>query len=83
MDENSLVRDIQNRYRSKKGYKNQYKSSQKEITSKYNNVKRVDEYIEVRVDNLYTDITSKYKLEEKEIYDRLYLKVRKLFLEMM
>jgi hypothetical protein len=53
-----------------------------EIFDKYN-VKKVDEYIEVRVDNLYTDITGKYKLEEKEIYDRLYLKVRKLFLEMM
>lgn len=82
MDENNLIRDIQKRYKAKQGYKNQYKSSQKVIASKYN-VKKVDEYIEVRVDNLYTDITSKYKLEEKEIYDRLYLKVRKLFLEMM
>lgn len=82
MGEGDLINDIQNRYKTKAGYKNKHKQKQKIIASKYN-VKRADEYIDVRVDNIYSDITDKYKLEEKEIYDRLYLKVRKLFLEMM
>lgn len=82
MGEGDLVNDIQNRYKAKAAYRNKHKTKQKAIASKYN-VKRADEYIDIRVDSLYSDITDKYKLEEKEIYDRLYLKVRKLFLEMM
>lgn len=82
MNDTNLIQDIQNRYKTKQGYKNKHKSNQKIIASKYN-IKRADQYIDIRVDNLYLDISKKYKLEESEVYDKLYLKVRKLFLEMM
>lgn len=82
MKDTNLLNDIQKKYQVKKGYQNKHKSSQKIIASKYD-FKKANEYIDFRVDNLYLDISKKYKLEESDVYDKLYLKVRKLFLEMM
>ena len=37
--------------------------------------------IKKRVDILYSEISNRYKIDEREIYNALYLKVRKMFLE--
>jgi len=78
-----MINEIQNRYKSKKVYESKHKRIQESMAKKYNIKKENAKYIEVRVDNLYSEIIGKYTLEEAEIYDKLYLKVRKLFLEMM
>ena len=41
----------------------------------------VDSIITKRVDNLFLDIQNRYKIDESKLYERLYLKVRKMFLE--
>ncbi len=40
-----------------------------------------DIWIKREVNNLYEEISQKYIIKEEEIYQKLYLKVRKLFLE--
>ena len=83
MENNSMVHDIKNRYKAKKAYVNKHKENLDTVFSKYNIKKQNHKYIETRVDTLYSDIINKYTFEEAQIYDKLYLKVRKLFLEMM
>jgi len=80
---NNMIHDIQNKYKAKKVYQSKHKRIQEAMASKYNINKANTKHIEVRVDTLYSEISNKYALEETEIYDKLYLKVRKLFLEMM
>lgn len=80
---NNLQKSIENRYKIKDMYKNKHKAKQKQLVDKYSIKKDTSNYIEVKVNNFYSDITSKYTCEESEVYDKLYLKVRKLFLEMM
>jgi len=80
---NNMINEIQNKYKAKKVYQSKHKRIQEKMASKYNIKKENAKYIEVRVDTLYSEISNKYALEETEIYDKLYLKVRKLFLEMM
>jgi len=79
----TMIHDIQNKYKAKKVYQSKHKRMQEVMANKYNIKKENAKYIEVRVDTLYSEIINKYTLEEEEIYDKLYLKVRKLFLEMM
>ncbi len=79
----NLQKSIENRYKIKDIYKNKHKQRQQQIVDKYDMKKDPSTYIEVKVNNFYSDITNKYTCEESEVYDRLYLKVRKLFLEMM
>jgi hypothetical protein len=38
-------------------------------------------FIQKRVNELYNEISDRYKVKEEEIYEKLYLKVRKMFLE--
>ena len=80
---NNLQKSIENRYKVKDIYKNKHKEKQKQLVDKYSIKKDTNNYIDVKVNNFYSDITSKYTCEESEVYDKLYLKVRKLFLEMM
>jgi hypothetical protein len=44
-------------------------------------ISQMDTIIETKVDILYDSIKNKYRINEAEVYDRLYLKVRKMFLE--
>ncbi len=83
MENSSMMYDIKNKYKAKKVYTNKHKKNLDILFSKYNYKKENSKYIETRVDTLYSDIINKYTCEESEIYDKLYLKVRKLFLEMM
>ena len=80
---NTVIHDIQKKYKAKKVYESKHKRMQELMASKYNIKKENANYIEVRVDTLHSEIMNKYRMEEDEIYDKLYLKVRKLFLEMM
>jgi len=45
------------------------------------NITTVDTIIDRRVDKFFLDIKNKYSIDEDELYDKLYLKVRKMFLE--
>ncbi len=83
MENNSMIHDIKNKYKVKKVYTNKHKENLEIISSKYSVKKENYKYIETRVDTLYSDIINKYTCEESQLYDKLYLKVRKLFLEMM
>ncbi len=51
--------------------------------SKINNINSFNKDILIKreVNNLYEEISQKYIIKEEEIYQKLYLKVRKLFLE--
>jgi len=40
-----------------------------------------EEIIDTKINFLYQKISQKYRIDEDEIYDSLYLKVRKMFLE--
>lgn len=42
-----------------------------------------DDLIKIRVDEISKNIANKYKIEEQKVYDSLYLKVRKMFLELL
>ena len=83
MENNNMLHDLKNKYKYKKVYENKHKKNLDLMSSKYNVKKENYKYIEMRVDTLYSEIINKYTFEESEVYDKLYLKVRKLFLEMM
>ena len=44
-------------------------------------ISQVNDMVETKVDLLYDDIKERYIVNEDKVYDRLYLKVRKMFLE--
>ena len=48
---------------------------------KLRDISQIDKIIDTKVDILFTNIKNKYSISEDEVYDRLYLKVRKMFLE--
>lgn len=77
----SLQDEIQNKYKSKKLYENKHKYVP--IEDRFGLKKEDVVLIEKKVDMLYTEISKKYSVTESEVYDKLYLKVRKLFVEMM
>lgn len=77
----NLMTEIQNRYKYKKIYTNRHKYVP--LDEKYDLKKEDIVFIQTRVDILYSEIANKYSVKESEVYDKLYLKVRKLFLEMM
>ena len=81
MSETELSREIRNRYKSRKVYENRHKYTP--IEEKYGLRKEDAILIETKVDKLYNEISQKYAVQESEVYDKLYLKVRKLFVEMM
>ncbi len=76
-----LIKEIQHRYRSRKVFTNKHKYTP--LDEKFDLKKEDIVFIQNRVDMLYSEISNKYSMKESEVYDRLYLKVRKLFLEMM
>jgi len=41
----------------------------------------VNTMIDKKVDNLFENVSNKYRIDDEELYDQLYLKVRKMFLE--
>jgi len=45
--------------------------------------KNTDELVKIKVSEIAKEIAGKYKIEEDKIYDTLYLKVRKMFLELL
>ncbi|MEA3354639.1 MAG: hypothetical protein U9Q33_12580 [Campylobacterota bacterium] len=45
--------------------------------------KSTDDLIKVRVDEISKEMAYKYKIEEHKVHDSLYLKVRKMFLELL
>ncbi len=45
------------------------------------NISSIDRMVEIKVDNFFKQIENKYKIDESDIYDKLYLKVRKMFIE--
>jgi len=42
-----------------------------------------DDLVKSKVDEITKELANKYKVEEDKVYDTLYLKVRKMFLELM
>lgn len=48
---------------------------------KLTSVSVVTTLIDSRVDDLFESVRNKYRIDEEELYDRLYLKVRKMFIE--
>jgi len=44
-------------------------------------ISQVNNIVDNKVDLLYDNIKDKYIINEDKVYDRLYLKVRKMFLE--
>jgi len=77
----SLIEDIDQRYHHKKVFekKNVYYPDK----SKFDVQKDDHNMIKTKVENMCKEISDKYKVEESEVYEKLYLKVRKLFLELM
>jgi len=51
--------------------------------SKFKNINTLDTdtIIKDRVHNLYNSISNKYIIKEEEIYNKLYLKVKRMFIE--
>jgi len=45
--------------------------------------KTTDDLVKIKVDEIAKELANKYKIEEDKVYDTLYLKVRKMFLELM
>ena len=81
MKQENLSQEWQTKYRSRKVYTNPHVYVP--LDEKYSLKKEHVMLIENRVDKLYNEISKKYSINESEVYDRLYMKVRKLFLEMM
>jgi hypothetical protein len=73
------------KYKNKNRLKKVY--SKKEYSMiKNNNIavsKSADDMIRIKVGEISKKISSKYHIEEEKIYDDLYLKVRKMFLELL
>jgi len=44
-------------------------------------ISQIDRVVEKKIDILFDEIKDKYRINETKVYDRLYLKVRKMFLE--
>lgn len=80
-DKSSLFDDIDNRYNHKKVYekKESYYPSKKKFDM---NVEDRN-MIKTKVDAMCKDIIGKYDMEESKTYEKLHLRVRKLFLELM
>ena len=77
----TLLKEIDKRYYHKKVYdkKEVYYPDKKKF-----NMQKDDHYmIKLKVEEMCKDISKKYKMQESEVYEELYLKVRKLFLELM
>ena len=77
----TLLKEIDQRYYHKKIYdkKEIYYPNKKKFT-----MQKDDHYmIKLKVEEMCKDISKKYKMQESEVYEELYLKVRKLFLELM
>ncbi len=49
--------------------------------TKLSPIATVEPIIESRVDSFFTSMQEKYTVSKEGVYDRLYLKVRKMFLE--
>ena len=81
MNEAALLEEIDKRYSHKKLYNKKdvyYPSKEKFEIHKDN-----QNLINLKVDAMCKEISGKYKIEESQLYDELYLRVRKLFLELM
>jgi len=77
----SLLQDIDKRYHHKKIFekKNIYYPNK----SKFDLQQDDHNMIKTKVETMCKEISDKYKVKESEVYEKLYLKVRKLFLELM
>lgn len=80
-NEESLFNEIDKRYQHKKVYekKEGYYPNKK----KFDVQKDEHNLIKTRVEIMCKEISGKYEIQESEMYEKLYLKVRKLFLELM
>jgi len=80
-DRRSLLNEIDKRYSHKKVYerKEGYYPNKK----KFDMSKDEQYLIKTRVESMCKEISQKYEVEESELYEKLYLRVRKLFLELM
>lgn len=81
MNDLALLKTIDERYSHKKAYTK--KDVYYPTKSKFTLHKENETLITLKVDAMCKEISSKYKVEESELYDELYLRVRKLFLELM
>jgi len=81
MNNSSIIEDIDKKYNRKKVYekKDIYYPSK----DKFEMHKDEHNMIKTKVEDMCKEISGKYKMEESQMYDKLYLKVRKLFLELM
>jgi len=61
-------------------FKNRHLVEKKEL-NRLKIISQVDNIVNSKVDLLYDEIKDKYIINEDKVYDRLYLKVRKMFLE--
>jgi len=80
-EKHSLIQDIDERYHHKKVFekKEVYYPSK----NKFDMQKSDHDMIKTKVEEMCKEISDKYKIKESEAYEKLYLKVRKLFLELM
>ncbi|MDQ7084739.1 MAG: hypothetical protein Q9M36_07315 [Sulfurovum sp.] len=60
--------------------KNRKIVSKSDITT-LTTISTIDSIIDRKVDTFFINIKNKYRIDEDELYDKLYLKVRKMFLE--
>lgn len=73
------------KYKNKTRLKKVYSKKEYPIVKSNNHLLLTnhDDMIKIKVDEISKKLTSKYKIEEEKIYEDLYLKVRKMFLELL
>ena len=76
-----LAKEIEARYSHKKEYGKKHEPLSKrakfELSTEDHNM------IKHKVESMCQEIAGKYEVEESQMYEKLYLRVRKLFLELM
>ena len=80
-EKSSLFNQIDKRYNHKKVYEKKEGIYPNKEKFKMHTDERM--MIKTKVDTMCKEIVKKYDIEESEMYEKLYLKVRKLFLELM
>lgn len=77
----SLFSEIDKRYHRKNVYEKRENYNSKR--EKFYLPKAEHNLIKTRVEMMCKEISKKYEIEESQTYEKLYLRVRKLFLELM
>jgi hypothetical protein len=83
IDENDLFNEL--KLKNKNRFKKVYQKKEPRIikSRQLGLYENSDDLIKVKVDEISKSLASKYKIEEEQIRETLYLKVRKMFLELL